>query len=295
MLVIQKRTFSAMFGFLNVWLLIFCLLIVTSCKNIKEKNNGRLLASVGEKQLFDGDLPVNLYGNKDSTQIKERLVKDWVKKQLVFNKALAVLTDKEKDKDKQLKDYYESLISYEYFNKITSAKTDTAVSENEMREYFNANQKNFQTKSNIVRLLYVKVPEGNSDLKNIKNWVKHMDNKSGPVLKLYTSKYNIKASLDTVKWWKVSDISREVPLDESQANLVHGYLEKRDGSYVYEFNIIDHKSPGETEPYILERDKIRQIILNQRKSGLIRDTENMIYREAETGKLFEIYGDKTIK
>ncbi len=295
MLIIQIQAFSKIFGLLNVWMLLFGLSVIVSCKNIENKKKGRLLASVGEKELYEGDLNINFTGNNDSSGIKDRLVRDWVKKQLIFNKAMSTLSDKEKDKDRQLKDYYESLINYEYFNKMTSKNTDTSVSEAEMVQYYITNQKNFPLKGNILRLLYVKVPVSVKPNSNLKNWMRHPDFNTIPSLKMNAAQNGIAASLDTGKWFDMSEIKTDIPGLESNLKELKGFSEIRDLKYIYEINILEHRYPGENEPFILVKNKVREILANQKNTAKIKKAENDIYRDGESRKLFEIYGDKTTK
>jgi len=138
-------------------------LTIISCQNHRPGHSGRLLAAVGDSRFYESDLHINLVGNKDSIAIKNNLIKDWVKRQLTFKKAMESLSDAEKNKDNELKDYYESLVCNEYLTKTALANADTTVDENEMIEYYKDNQKNFETKSNILKFLNVNATVGQAD------------------------------------------------------------------------------------------------------------------------------------
>ena len=144
-------------------LVIAILITIISCQNHRSGHSGRLLAAVGDSRFYESDLNISLVGNKDSIAIKNNLIKDWVKRQLTFKKAMESLSDAEKNKDKELKDYYESLVCNEYLTKTALANVDTIVDENEMIEYYKDHQKNFETKSNILKFLNVKTPVAQPD------------------------------------------------------------------------------------------------------------------------------------
>ncbi len=204
-----------MCGHIKIYLILSIVFGTLSCQNHRPGHSGKLLAAVGSSRFYESDLNINLSGNKDSAAIKANLIKDWVKKQLVFKKAIESLSDAEKNKDKELKDYYESLVSYEYIDKMAFENVDTSVSENEMMQYYHDNQKNFETKRNNTGLLNVKVPvETDTEVLN----------------------YSIAS-------------------------------------------------------YLTVKDRIRAIILNRRKTILMKQAENQIYRDGESRKLFEIYNN----
>jgi|GEM_PF-6436585 len=204
-----------MYAHIKICLTLTAVFGTLSCQNHRPGHSGKLLAAVGNSRLYESDLNINLSGNKDSDAIKANLIEDWVKKQLVFKKALESLSDAEKNKDKELKDYYESLISYEYIDKMALENVDTSVSENDMMQYYRDNQKNFETERNNTGLVNVKEP------------------------------------------------------GETGTNGV---------SYT-------------VAPYSSVKDRIKAIILNRRKTILMKQTENQVYRDGESRKLFEIYNN----
>ncbi len=299
MLIIRARLLLKDLRYINIFILMLLFLSIVACSTKGIKQKGKLLAKVGETELYDSDLKICISDTADLKTVKERLVKDWVNHQLLFKKAMAGLSDREKDKDRQLKDYYESLIIFDYFNKMTSSAIDTNVSESEMNAYYQENKKNFVTTGNIIRLIYVKVPVAVKIDKKVRNWIVYPDQNSINGLQLYAKQYGATALLDTGKWYHTNEILADVPVLKDY--LVHQPLRKKvlpelnDGKFRYGIDIIETRTTGEISPFELVKTQIRQIVLNRRKAQMIKDTENMIYREGDSRHLFEIFNDKIKK
>jgi hypothetical protein len=274
-------------------LIILILSSAISCTNKSSQNKGRLLARVGNARLYEKDLKIAIANNEDSNTIKKTLVNDWVKNQVIYNKALSGLNSDEKNKDKELKDYYESLIRYAYLEKEASARIDVSVSDKDIEDYYAGNEKNFELKRNIIRFLYVKVPVETPVNKNVETWMRHPERKNMDSLKGFTRKYSRNSLLDTGKWYYFSDITKEIPIleDYNPEHFIkaNDYVELRDSRYVYMMNIVDGRIKDEIAPLPLVKDKIRMIIINRRKINKIKELENNIYRDAESRRQFEIY------
>jgi len=284
---------------IKICLVTAILFVSFSCQNSRPGHSGKLLAAVGDSRFYESDLNISLAGNKDSSAIKNDLIKDWVKKQLIFRKAMENLSDAEKNKDKELKDYYESLVNNEYFDKMVLTNGDTIMNDEEMKRYYIDNRKNFVTKRNILRFMYVKVPVSTHIPENISNWMKHPGKKQMDSIKSFAGKYATWASFDTTTWYYFTDITRKIPVlmnyDPISFVKTKHYAELKDDQYVYIINVVDGRAKDEIAPYSMTKDRISEIILNHRKTILIKEIENQIYRDGESRKLFEISGDNTKK
>jgi hypothetical protein len=269
---------------------IMILALMFSCRNTMV-NQGKLLAKVGGAELYENDLKINFPQNSDSTAIKRKLVNDWVRTQLTYKKAMSELTTDEKNKDKELKSYYESLIRYTYLERKLTDEMDTVVNDSDVLEYYKHNQKNFELKRNIIRFLYVKIPIDVPMNRSVKYWMQNPLKKNLDSLKNYSRRYASNALLDTAKWYYFSDITKEIPIlqDYNPEHFIKNddYVELKDGHYLYQFNIVDGRIKEETAPLALVKDKIRTIIANQRKTDRIKEIENEIFKEGAAQHQFE--------
>jgi len=69
----------------------------------------------------------------------------------------------------------------------------------------------------------------------------------------------------------------------------HKFIEMQDSLFTYYANIKDFKIKETASPIGFEKENIKNIIINIRKTKLINDMQNASYKEALEQKLFEIY------
>ena len=128
--------------------------ILTSCnKKAKEKP----LLRVFDNYLYPSDIKGLVSGNvsaEDSIAIIDNYINQWILQMVVLDKAENNIN---KRFEKELQDYKNSLITYEYEQSIVKQLLDTNVGDNEIQQYYERNKENFTLKNNIVRMVYVKI------------------------------------------------------------------------------------------------------------------------------------------
>ncbi|MCK4956480.1 MAG: hypothetical protein KAS49_02505, partial [Candidatus Cloacimonetes bacterium] len=149
-----------------------------SCNNPNGANNDTVLARVHSVYLYESDVagivPLNSSAN-DSLMIMKSYINNWIRQQLVVLQAEANLNDKEKDFSKQLETYRNSLITYKYESLLINQNLDTIVEIEEIEKYYQEHKSNFQLKSNIVKIDYVKLDKDSPYKKRIKNLIQKRD------------------------------------------------------------------------------------------------------------------------
>lgn len=272
------------------------LLLFVSCNSLGEKNKGKVIAKVKDNYLFEKDLaeiiPENA-SDEEKNFISTSYITSWIKEQLIYEEAIGSLSAEQLNKENELKNYYRSLVRYEYERNFLGKKLDSTVTEQEIRTYYQENQKNFELKRNIIRLLYVKLPLDAPDINKPGKWMQKQQVNDLAKLRKYVEEYATNYSLDTSVWFYFDDIKKEVPIieayDPEHFIRNNNYVELRDANYIYLINIIDNRIRDELSPLALEKEKIKEIILNKRQVKLIQEMENKIYRKGMDKNLFEIY------
>ncbi|MGD1846820.1 MAG: hypothetical protein ACFB10_15635 [Salibacteraceae bacterium] len=276
---------------------LFALIVAStaSCSLIEDQEEQRPVARVFDRFLYPSDLleviPEGTLG-EDSTLLASNYIQSWIRQTLLVYRAEQNLGDSEKDVQKQIEDYRNSLLIYAFERELVRQKLDTNVSAEEIQSYYENNQGNFELKDYIVKVFYVKLEKNTPELDNYREWMVSKDPEDRAKLEDYCRQFAVNFYLDDENWLYFDDLTKEVPVKEfniekflKNSNLV----ELEDDLHLYLLNVKDYRLKDSTSPLSLERDRIRNIILNQRKVSLINEMKETIYQDAVGNNHFEIY------
>ncbi|MDD4847436.1 MAG: hypothetical protein PHR53_01535 [Bacteroidales bacterium] len=254
------------------------------------------LARVENNYLYFSDIqsqyPTVLSG-EDSVYWVNNIINNWVRQQLILSQAEKNLTDQQKDFSQQITDYRNSLLIYEYENRLLNKELDTAISIQEIHSYYNDHSDNFKLQRNIVKCIYFSV---NAKSEKILKEAKKLFNEKNidfQKLNFFCVEHQLNnCSLDTTKWLYFDELLSVIPIKtyNEDAFLRNSQrIDFSDGNWWYFACFFDYHLKSEAIPMELETDNIKNIILNSRKTELIRNIRQQIYTDAEQSGRFEIY------
>jgi hypothetical protein len=235
---------------------------------------------------------------KDSTDLIRKYIDNWIRESLVKQKAESNLTDEQKDVEKQLRDYRNSLITYTYEKELVKQKLDTIVADSEIEEYYNNNQSDFELKDNIIKVVYVKVDKKAPGIEKLKKWYKSDNLKDREQLASYCHQFASNFYLDDSSWLLFDDLLKEIPIQTYNKELFlqnNRFVEVSDSLNDYFVNIKGFKIRNSLSPLGFEKENIKNIILNKRKLQLITKMKEDVYNDAANNKKIEIYSDDKLK
>jgi len=269
---------------------------ISSCTLFNGKESeSEAVARVYDNYLYKSDilntLPKGMSYN-DSVSLVKTYIDNWIRQMLTLHKAELNLTDDQKDVEKQLQDYRNSLIIYAYKKELIRQKLDTAVTHTDIENYYNNNMKNFELKDNIVRVVSVKLNKKSPGLYKIKKlyWSENEDDKT--LLEEYCRQFAESYTLDDNNWILFDDLLENVPVNvynKEQFLKYNKFIDAGDSLYRYLVYIKDYKVKNSISPLSLERENIISIILNQRKLMHLKQMEEGIFQDALAKNYFEIY------
>lgn len=278
-------------------ILVLCILSVFlfGCKSNKnEREDDKVVARVNESRLYLSDLrqivPLNS-SKEDSIRLVKNYINSWVRQTLLINKAEANLSEEQKDVEQQLEDYRNSLIIYAYEKELVSQKLDTVVKDQEIEEYYNKNQKDFELKDNIVKVNYAKLGKDDKALPKIKKLFRSEKPEEKAQLEDLCRQHAVNYFMDTNSWLLFDDLLKEIPIktyNQEQFLENNRYVEMQDTAFVYLVNILNFRIKDGVSPLSFERENIRSIILNKRKLNLINKMKDDLYKEALEKKQIEV-------
>ncbi len=231
---------------------------------------------------------------KDSIQIVQNYIQNWIREQLLLQQAEATLSNDLKDVERQLEEYKKSLIIYAYQEMMIAQKLDTVVTETEIKKYYNDNKSNFELRENIVKADYLIFSTSirKKDADKMKNVFRNVNGKTDDKLMDFCTKYAANYSIGDSSWMRMDELLKFIPIsieNQQQFLTTRKYAETNDSSMVYLLNIREFKIKESLSPLDFEKEKIRNIILNLRKLSLLKKMEETIYNEALNKKEFEIF------
>lgn len=277
----------------------FSLFIVTasfilSCGWLpKAKKDKDILAKVGDKYLYANDIKGFIQPGtsvKDSIQKVNLYVENWIKLQLMVQKAELNLSKENKNFDKELEDLRTTLLVHKYQEKVVEDLLDTNVTESDILNYYNNNQQKFVLRKNIVKAAYIIFSRNVKERDKVKSWLmSDKDDMRARLLK-FCNENAMTYQLSDTTWQFMDELERLIPFQYSSQESFLGranFYETQDSSMVYMVRIADYKSKEAISPLEFERPVIKSLIINIRKQEILRKMEDDIFKEASEKKTFQ--------
>jgi hypothetical protein len=268
-----------------------------ACKDKKSSSKQEILAEYNGKLLYKSDIPEEVllaYNNGDSSGLLKSIIDKWIEKTALLEAAENALTDEQKNKDRLIEDYRSSLLIYEYQQQLVREKLDTGVTEAEILTFYNENKAAFQLKKNIVKIRYIKIGKQKADINKLKRLMQNPSPENDNDLRLYAEKQAENFYTDS-NWLFLDDITKEIPLDENynqQRFLSNSkFISIEENGILYLLYIVDFRIKDALSPLEFEKDKIKDIILYQRKLKFLKDNQNSLYQKASKGGDVKYYLD----
>jgi len=282
--------------------LFFLMLTTQACGYFEEQQeeaepNKTPIARVGAEYLYKEDLDGLVPKRstpEDSANIMGRYVNTWIRKQLMLENASQNLQVNEAEIERKIQDYRYQLIVHAYEQAYIRQNLDTAITEEEIEQYYQENIDNFQLKQNIVKGRFLKVPSEAPRLKRAKKWIMSNDVEDGEKLLSYARTFSDAYLLEDSIWISFDDFIGSTPFKEEITNPVNtlrneSYLETVDSTHTYMIRIKEYKIQEQVSPLPFVKDHIRNILVNRRAVELKRKHENEVFENATKKDLYEIF------
>ena len=242
----------------------------------------------------------------DSIEAIQAYIHNWIQQKLLLQKAKKNLPGYQKAFEQEIENYRNSLIIFAFQNALIEQAVDTIVTESEIERYYEENIEQFLLRSNIVRVRFAKLenyPENSRD-----RAIRENINKKGTIFRLiFTNELNGEEwrtlsdlcqeispnfFLNNEQWIYFNDLLKEIPVEAyNQEDFLrrNRQFQVPDGDHVYYVNVLEYRLKESFSPIEFEREKIRNIILNNRKVRLIENLRNEVMAEGHEKNWFEIY------
>ena len=280
----------------RIFLFLLLSAALCSCNAISSLvHDDQVVAKVGKNKLYKSELErfiPNMIPAEDSIRLAEQYINTWAMDLLYLDVAEKELSKGELDVSADLEDFRRSLLKYRYEQRYINDRLDTLVTDEQIRQYYEAHVADFELKRPVLKVRFVDVMDDSPN--------------KDAILKMMTSQeYDDLQRADTLArstalryfdssdtWMDAGELARSFGLDYA-AMLSHlkGDLikyEPEDRADVMVAYVVDivRKGPAPIE-YCAGR--IRDILMSARKHDLMNSLERDLLESALESKYFEIY------
>jgi hypothetical protein len=277
-----------------------CIVLLLGCDTLSSKKvlntnteSSFVVARVGNNLLNRGDIANLGVARSDSAEVAEKFVLNWIKKELLVQKASQENNIDLSEIEQKVDDYRYALISFEYQKLIIQQQLNTEVSDEEIEAYYLNNKNSFVLRQNILRGRYLKLNQEAQKIRAVKRWIRSDRPKDLESLQEYAFQFADNYSLEDSTWIKFDDIIKNSPFstltNKVQFLKTNRYVEEKDSLYLYLLKINEYKISEDISPLEFVKDDIRNIIINKRKVALVKELENKIFEEAQKDEDYQIY------
>lgn len=261
-----------------------CILFV-GCGSINDKDQGKPLVTIGDKVLYSSVIRQLLpegTSSEDSAVIVKGYIENWVRDNLIISEAEKNIPP-DLNVNKLVNDYRSSLLMYNFENQIINKMLDTTVTQDQKIEFYQKNGSQFILSHKIVKSILIS--SGKKD-----NSLQSFVSKSGklPMEKIMeeSQKKGFSTNIQGDKWIPAEDIRSFIP-SVNPVKFKSGYTDLITyGNKVFFIKIMELYKENEIPPLDYIEEKVEQVILNNRKTQLLKSFREELYlKNLESGNI----------
>lgn len=271
-------------------------LCLMSCNAINNLiHDDEVVAKAGKAKLYRSQIEEyipNGVSPEDSTNLALQYIKSWATEILFVDMAEMQLSKSEKDVSAELEDYRNSLLRYRYEQRYLNERLDTVITRSEIEEYYNSHEDLFVLKVPIIKARFLNIMKDSPNRDIIRK--KMSSEKYSDVVEADSLAYSsaLKYFDYSDKWITAVDLAEEFGTDYATmlSYMKNSMIEMESGngdeSIAY---ICEIRRGGTLAPLEYCEDRIRDIILSNRKHALFTTLEQDLLKDALDKQTFVIY------
>lgn len=226
-------------------------------------------------------LPLGL-SEADSTLFAERYIRNWAQDVLFYQNAIRNIPDT-KDIDRLVENYRRSLFEHEYQRRLIEQKFSSEITDAEVEQFYNDNQRLFELDESLIKGLYLKIPNKSHDLADIRRLYVRTDDESFEEIEKYSIRNAGRCEFFHDNWRTVAEIevllpAMETPLESVLTDSCN--FEFKDEEYIYLLNVSRFVPKGGIEPLEHARARIRGLLVNSNEVNYMRKIKEDLYDAA---------------
>lgn len=220
---------------------------------------------------------------EDSAKLAINHINNWIRKQVVLNQAELNLSDLQKDVQQQLEEYKNDLVIYKFESQLIKQKLDTAISNSEIKQYYDQNKEMFKLKDYALRVAYIRTEKDDKNIPSISKELNRFSENDSISIYQYCEDFAVKCYLNTNDWVYLGDLISEIPLTIYNAEQFlkrNTFVQFDSDTETYLLKIFEYKLKDNFSPLELEHNNIRSILLNAKKMALLENMREDLFNKA---------------
>lgn len=270
------------------------MLLLGACKNSGEVSS-EPIARAYDSYLYQSDLEgiINAdISEIDSINLVNGYIEQWQKQKALLHHAQTNVKIDVSQIEKQIEEYRNSLIIYEFEQAFIKNNLDTIVTEEEIAKHYQENEDIFVLKRPIFKVSFIELQSDAPELDRVKKWFASDGYETRSLLLQYCQNYSTNYSLSDTSWYYLEEIAKKVPIKQIDENNYRNYghiFQINENNKIYLIILHNSKFKDSRSPLDIERNNIRNLILNRRKIELINREEKVILDNARNNNKIETY------
>ena len=219
----------------------------------------------------------------DSTMLADRIINSWIREQVMLAQAEKSLSEQDPQFARQIQTYRNALLVSEYESSYVDSRLNRVITEEEITEFHNTNPELFKLSEHVVKAVFVHLPEEEVELDSVKIWLSEADSITMPRLEKWCIEHGANYAIDTEYWWLISDLLNQVPM---QIYRIEDQLKRKkiiefsEDGRTYLLKILDHRLKDLPSPLAIARERIVEIILQERRRTILENLRDELVKEA---------------
>ena len=268
-------------------------LLATSCSLFQSR--GDVLARIGKDVLYKSEVEKLVpegTSSQDSAYMVDQYVQSWALVRLMTMKALEQLTPDERDISKEIESFRNDLLSFRYEKMFMESRIDTAVSPEQVKDYYEAHPESFKYDYPVVKARYIVINSRSPYYSNIKELYKSKDEDKVAELSELSRSYAERYEDYGGRYVPIPQLAKDVgmmvsDLEEISAKQNYYILEGEQKNTLIFF--IDRYAPQSLTPLEYNEEKIKDAIISIRKQEILSKLEQDLLKEALENKKLQKY------
>ena len=271
-------------------LLVFVFFCFFSCQN---SSSDKIIAEVYDYKLFYEDLLDNLPPYvTDTNSYISNFIDNWVSEKVLLNQALINISDNSEEMENKISNYRNSLLIYEYQQRLIDQNFDTSIVNDEIIKYYDDNINMFRLDQDIFKGRYIIIDKNAPNLKSLYKLFRSNDDSDIDEMISYCMMYASEYYVNDSSWSTYNSIKQKFPRSVSPVSIFYSkrkYDVFEEDNFIYLLSIKDYKFKGNISPFSVEKQKIKSLIINRNKMKYLEMIENELIQNGKLSNNIKIY------